>query len=658
MRLPSTLLAIALASVSVPAIAQTAGQTAAAADTPGQTSGGARYTQPKDWTARTDGPATVLRAPERDLSIAVVDVGPATNAGAAAARAWALYDPARAPAVRLTTAGAPGDGWDERVSIAYETSPGDKAVAAALALRRGDAWTVMIADGSEATFGKRSAAASVIQQSLRPAGFERESFAGKTAHKLTPERVQALRDFVAASARTLDVPGVGIALVDRTGVIWQGGVGVRELGSSEPVDADTRFMVASNTKGMATLLLSVLADEGKLRWDERVVDLYPSFRLGNDATTQATLVRHLVCACTGLPRKDYAFILGDTNAPAIDTFRQLAETQPTSGFGELFQYNNLMASAAGYLGGALAYPTMEIGAAFDRAMAERIFGPLDMTRTTFDYAQAMQGNWARPHGLDVDGRQTEISNDFNRTVYAYRPAGGAWSTAADMGRYAQLELTEGLARDGHRVVSEANLLERRARGVPVGEDSWYGMGLFDSVVSGVPVVTHGGTLLGYHSNFYVLPDAGVAAVILTNADTGAAMLRPFLRRLLEVLYDGEARAAGEIAAAADQIKAGALARRERLTVPGDCAVLAGLATRYRDPEVGTIDISDRDGTKWVKAGFIEGPLATRTNPNGSTSVVSAAPGVIGLDALVGEDNGVRTLTVRDSQHEYVYRASD
>lgn len=650
MKLATLLLAIALAALSAPVKAQMP----ALSDTPGQTSLGVRYTQPKDWTARTDGPTTTIEAPERDLAIAVVEVGPADGAAAAAATAWTLYRPDRSPTVRLMTPGAPGEGWDERVAVAYDSSPGDRAVTAALALRQGTAWTVMIADGSEATFGKRSAAAAIIQQSLRPTGFERESFAGVTAHRLTPERVQALRDFVTEAAHTLEVPGVGLALVDRSGVVWQGGIGVRELGGTDPVDEDTRFMVASNTKGMSTLLLSVLVDEGKLDWDDRVVDLYPAFRLGSDATTQATLVRHLVCACTGLPRKDYAFILGDTKAPAIDTFRQLGETRPTSGFGELFQYNNLMASAAGYLGGALTHPDMEIGAAYDLAMAERIFRPLGMTRTTFDYALAMQGDWARPHGLSVDGNQTEIPNDFNFTVYPYRPAGGAWSTTADMARYVQLELTNGLAPEGARLVSETNLLERRARGVPVGEDSWYGMGLFDRVVSGVPVVTHGGTLLGYHSNFYVLPEAGVGAVILTNADTGAAMLEPFLRRLLEVIYDGKPEAAREIAVAVDRIHAQALARREQLTVPGDPAVLANLAASYRNPEVGTIDVTDRNGTKWVKAGFIEGPLATHANPDGTISIVSAAPGVIGLDALVGSSPEGRTLTVRDSQHEYVY----
>ena len=83
-------------------------------------------------------------------------------------------------------------------------------------------------------------------------------------------------------------------------------------------------------------------------------------------------------------------------------------------------------------------------------------------------------------------------------------------------------------------------------------------------------------------------------------------------------------------------------------------VLAALAPRYRNPEVGTITFSDRGGAKWMKAGFVEGPVATRKNLDGSISIVSAGAGAIGVEALIGSQAGTRTLTIRDSQHEYVY----
>ncbi|GGG97886.1 hypothetical protein GCM10007420_12080 [Glycocaulis albus] len=626
------------------------------ANTPGTTPGGVSYTAPEDWDVRSEGALTVLAAPADELLVALADVGEAASASDAVLAAWALFDPDADYPVRLETAASPREGWEARVGISYDIPPNDRLAVQALALRRGGSWTVMIVRGSQAAQGRRSAAVSLIQQSLRPAGYERESFAGRTPNALTPERIGLLRDFVAEAMDALDVPGVGLALIDGGEIVWQGGLGVRQLGADDPVTADTRFMIASNTKGMVTLLLATLADEGALEWDQPVTEVYPEFRLGSDETTNATLMRHLVCACTGLPRKDFGFILVEPGAPATETFRQLAETQPTSGFGELFQYNNLLVSAAGYIGGALAYPDMELGAAFDLAMETRVFAPAGMYRSGFDFAEAMQGDWARPHGRNIDGEVVEISNAFNQSIITHRPAGGAWSTPADMARYVQLELSGGLTSEGQRVVSEANLMERRVRNVPTGEDSWYGMGLFDEIAWGVPVVSHGGTLLGYRSNFYLLPEAGIGAVVLTNSDEGAVMLRPFLRRLMEVVYDGEPQAMNDITAAVERMARQSDARRATLTVPGDPAVLDALAAQYHNAETGYITIRDVDGETWLRAGAIEGPVATRNNADGTVSLVTVGAGAIGLEAVIGEQDGVPTLTVRDSQHEYVYRA--
>jgi CubicO group peptidase (beta-lactamase class C family) len=634
---------------ALPATAQMA-----TVDTPGATAAGVVFVQPRDWDRTATGPETVFAAPERTLRMAVVDVGAAASAGEAAKKAWAIFEPSSAYRARVTANAAPGEGWDERVKIVYETSPSEQREVTALALRRGTGWTVALTDGSTAIANKRSAATGLLEQSLRPAGYQRESFVGRTAHHLTTERLQQLRDFVAQSMQTLQVPGVGLALIDGGKVVWEGGLGVRSLVSPLPVTAHTKFMIASNTKGMSTLLLSILADEGKLRWDQKVIDLYPSFRLGSDEVTRSVEVRHLVCACTGLPRKDFAFILADEGAPATDTFKQLAATQPTSGFGELFQYNNLMASAAGYLGGHLAYPDMELGAAYDRAMSTRILGPLGMRDTTFDTKAGESGNWAQPHGFSVDGQMTLMSNRFNHLIIPHRPAGGAWSSAADVARYVQVELSKGIAPNGKRLVSKANLLERRRRGVPIGENAWYGMGLMEKVEGGVSVITHGGTLQGYHSNFFALPGAGIGAVLLTNGDSGAFLLDPFMRRLLEVVYDGKPEAVAEVVAAAAQMKASNTTRRAKLTIPGEPAVLANLAGAYRSKEGLNVVFSEKDGRKYVRAGFVEGPVATRRNPDGSVSIVSAGPGFIGLDALIGSTGGKRTLSVRDGQNEYLY----
>jgi CubicO group peptidase (beta-lactamase class C family) len=78
---------------------------------------------------------------------------------------------------------------------------------------------------------------------------------------------------------------LGLAFIDAEKTVWAGGLGVKDLGKPDPVDADTLFIAASNTKALTTLLLDELADEGKMRWDQPVTELFPAFKLGDEATT-------------------------------------------------------------------------------------------------------------------------------------------------------------------------------------------------------------------------------------------------------------------------------------------------------------------------------------------------------------------------------------
>ncbi|MEI6419036.1 MAG: serine hydrolase domain-containing protein [Sphingomonadales bacterium] len=629
----------------------------ATTETPGKTGTGNSFTQPIGFDMAASGAVVELTAPEADSKAAIVDVGAAPDAAAATAKAWALWAGHAAPPVRLATALPAKSGWEERLRTEYDIAPNAKRYALALAQRRGDRWTVLLNDVAEAVADKRGAAFNLIAQSLRPAGYAPESFAGKAANKLTPERIALLKQFVADGMQALAVPGVGLAFIEDGKVLWEGGLGVRKLGDATPVDAHTRFMIASNTISMATMLLAELADQGKLKWDQKVTQLYPGFRLGNDATTASVEVRHLVCACTGLPRKDMEWLFATTaQTPASDTFRQLAATQPTSKFGEAFQYNNLMASAAGYVAGSLFNPGMELGAAFDKAVADHIWRPLGMADSTFSFAVANAGNHANPHGTALDGTTvfSPSGDAINITIAPFRPAGGAWSSPHDMIRYVGLELADGRLSDGKQLVSKDNLFARRARGVPLGENQWYGMGLMEDSRWGVPVIHHGGDLLGFHSDMMWVPSAGVGAVILTNSDDGVLLRGPLLRRLLEVLYDGKPEAAAELAAAVARTKAEAAEFRARVTSPADPAVVAGLAARYRNADLGPVTVSKAGGTLHFDFTAWGSDMGSHRNTDGTISLISISPGIAGLDMVVGSANGQRTLTLRDSQHEYVF----
>ncbi len=650
----SVVIAIGMLAVSAPDAHAADG--VAAADTPAKTASGATFTIPKGWSVRTQAPAIVISPPEGDAHIAIVDIPSAANANQAVAQAWRIYEPGMHRPLQLTTTSPPRDGWDEVRNFAYETSPAEHLEVAATALRTGTHWIIAIVEGSRATLDKRSAAVSLAAASLRPAGYKPETFAGRTAHALNAARIEELKSFTQTGMKELGIPGVAIALYDRNKVVYEGGFGVRELGKAAPVDANTLFIVASNTKGMSTLLLARVVDEGKLRWDEPVTQAYPAFRLGSDTTTKDARIRDLVCACTGLPRKDYDWIFDTTRqTPPSTTFAQLADTYPTSKFGQVFQYNNLIAAAAGYIAGHLVYPDKEIGAAYDAAMQKMIFDPLGMTRTTFDMSRALAEDHASPHGYDVDGNPAVANNDINYIVVPYRPAGGAWSSAHDMMKYVVNELRLGVLPNGKRLISAKNVLQRRVHNVPVSENEYYGMGLMDDERYGISVIHHGGDLIGFHSDWFAIPSAGVGAVILTNGDGGGALRGPFLRRLLEVLYDGKPEAAADVAAAAANSKAAMAKAHQRLTIPVAPEVAAQLAPHYDNPELGHIDVR-RDGAGVVfDFGLWQSRVASRKNDDGTTSLITIDPGVDDFFEYVVSPQ--HQLIIRDGQHKYVYTAA-
>jgi CubicO group peptidase (beta-lactamase class C family) len=384
-----------------------------------------------------------------------------------------------------------------------------------------------------------------------------------------------------------------------------------------------------------------------------VHELWPTFRLGSDATTRDVLVKHLICACTGMPRQDMEWLLEYGALTPDKVMTLLGSMQPTSGFGELFQYSNTMASAAGYLGGHLVHPEMELGAAFDAAMQQLVFGPLGMKSTTFDFARAQSGDFATALAPDIDNHPVIARGDVNLSIVPERPAGGTWSTVNDMLKYVAMELAGGTLPDGSRLISEKNLLQRRAPQVAVSEGETYGMGLMMDTLYGVPVVHHGGDLIGFHSDMMWLPGQQVGAVVLTNGDPGWLIRTVFRRKLLEVLFDGRPEADASMTAQAKAFYDDRAGTRKLLALPADPKAVAGLARHYTNAALGDVTVKTQGATTVFDFGEWASEVASKANPDGTVSLYTTASGLDGIEFVIGQDGSRRTLTLRDGQHVYV-----
>jgi CubicO group peptidase (beta-lactamase class C family) len=639
-------------STTTPAPAPAAAPTTLAADTPETTPGGTTFTGPAGWAFVVDGSAAKLTGPETDLHVTIVD-STETSADAAVAAAWQLVHPGFKWALKVANPRPGRHGWEERRVYNYETSPDEKLVLFAIAMRKGSTWKVLLVESGEASFEKRVASVQLVGESVRPAGYTRESFAGRTPHKLDASLTKQIVDAVDKMRDKAQIPGVALALVQDGKVVYEGGLGVREMGKPDKVDAHTRFLIASNTKALTTLLLAKLVDEKKLTWDTPVTSLYPAFKLGDADTTKQVLVKHLICACTGMPRQDLEWLFTFDKQTPKSQMDLLGTMQPTTKFGETFQYSNTMAAAAGFVAGYVVDPKKDLGAAYDEAMRSRVLGPLGMSETTFDYAAATRGDYATGHEYDVDGKIALALMDLNRAAISIRPAGEAWSTVHDMAKYVEMELAKGKLPNGKQYVSEDALLARRKPQVGIGEFTTYGMGLEVNHEWGVPFVHHGGDLIGYHSDMFWIPDANVGGVILTNGP-GWMIRDAFIRKTLEVMYDGEPQADDDAAARIASTKASIAAERARLTIPPNPTIVAGLAKHYVSPALGDIVVTTEVSNCTFKFGGWKSQMATRQNDDGTVSMVTITPGSEGMTFDVQTRDGKRVLVVRDMQHEYVF----
>jgi CubicO group peptidase (beta-lactamase class C family) len=350
--------------------------------------------------------------------------------------------------------------------------------------------------------------------------------------------LQGLDRFVARSMADWQVPGLALGVVKDDSVVLIKGYGVRRAGSSEPVDENTIFAIGSAGKAFTTAALAILADEGRLAWDDRAIDRLPEFQLADSHLTRSVLIRDLVTHRTGLPggRANLLFFGGGyTRTQILERVRYL---EPRTGIRAEFQYQNLMFLAAGEVVARVA------GSSWDDFVRDRLFIPLGMTSTSTSIrAFADRTNVAQPTAV-VRGEARSLPW---RNIDNIGPAGSINSTARDMTAWLRLHLGKGRF-GGKQIISQRNAEELRTPQIilppsrmgsmnaihQAGAASLfftYGLGWVVFDYRGRRVMWHGGNIDGMAAVVAMMPDEGLGLVVLTNLDGNtlrdAIMLRIF-----------------------------------------------------------------------------------------------------------------------------------
>lgn len=323
---------------------------------------------------------------------------------------------------------------------------------------------------------------------------------------------------------TFDVPGIAVAIVKDGKVIHSQGYGVRSLNTKEPVTDQTFYGIASNSKAFTCAGLAMLVDEGKLRWDDKVVDLIPDFKMYNPYVTQEFTVRDLLVhrSGLGLGAGDLMIWPDSTTVTKSELIHNLRYLKPVSAFRTKFDYDNLLYVVAGEVLAKVS------GMSWEDFIEQKIMRPLGMTESAADYSRLKDPkNSIDPHA-PVNGKITVIGKNFTNIANA---AGGIWSNVAEMSKWAIMQLNDGKYGDA---------LDKKIFTVAAHREMWtpqtilggsspynthfnsYGLGWFLSDVNGYLQASHTGGLGGIVTQVTLIPELKLGIIVLTNQESGAA----------------------------------------------------------------------------------------------------------------------------------------
>jgi CubicO group peptidase (beta-lactamase class C family) len=426
-----------------------------------------------------------------------------------------------------------------------------------------------------------------------------------------PAQLQDFDAYVEAVREEFDVPGIAVAIVKDGRVVLERGYGVRELGKPAPVDAHTMFAIASNTKAFTAAALSILADEGKLKLEDRVVEHLPWFRMSDPYVTQEMRIRDLLThrSGLGLGAGDLLYWPG-TDYTAEEVARRLRHVPLAGSFRNQYAYDNIL------FGVAQLVIEKASGMTYEAFLRTRVFEPLGMDETRFNSDFIREGDNVATGHAKADFKDLQPAPRMSWSNVA--GAGGIYSSVHDMAKWMRVQLDQGVisgeGEDAKRLFSE-----KRQQGmwslvtpINIGKPSvpelaaatpqfaGYGEGWNITDFRGEKLVWHTGGWPGMVSRLTLVPERELGVIVLTSAEQGAAFHAITLRALDAFLdapkTDWLAAYAASVAKAkskSDDDWQKHLAARDADSKPS--LPLADYADTYRDPWYGDVRITNEGG---------------------------------------------------------------
>ncbi|MEX2503155.1 MAG: serine hydrolase domain-containing protein [Trueperaceae bacterium] len=592
---------------------------------------------PASWTADAVGDTGVtISGPDGAVRVHtfVVDAG---DPDEAIARAWQRIDPGFDRDAVQSARPPASDGFDAIVQVTYTEPTADQLFQAVARMHDGVAYVTLI-EGPSQAMQRRAAQVSVILTGLRVTYMETTELDPAKARGIDDAMRDDLRAYVRDAMERHAVPGAIVTVVQDGQVVFSGGFGRSAEGGTN-VTPDTRMMIGSTTKTLTTLLLATLVDRGDLTWGTPVTQVLPDFALADPEITPTVTIEQLVCACTGVPRRDVELLFRHDDLDAETIVASLADFELFTEVGETFQYSNQMVAAGGYAAGVVATSVAndDVGLyeRYLRAMQREVLEPVGMTASTFDFGEVIGGSdrgvlHAVPHALGPSLAYGPIDLADEAFVTPVAPAGALWSTGPDLGRYMQTLLAGGVTPEGERVVTRDGLERLWSPQVDISADLAYGLGWMVGDHDGLRLVTHGGNTLGFTSDLTLLPEAELGVSVVANAGNANPFVEAVRQRVIERVFDQEPSFDAQATFARESMLDQLGDLLDGLDAEAAADALGAHLGRWTNPDLGAIDLRLDDGTVVLEAGTLRTRLWRDPEaPEGRFTGVDAP--VMGLD---------------------------
>jgi CubicO group peptidase (beta-lactamase class C family) len=328
----------------------------------------------------------------------------------------------------------------------------------------------------------------------------------------------SLDNYIQRGLKDWNLPGLAVVIVKDGKVVWMKGYGIRDIETKKPVDENTLFMIASNTKLFTATSLALLEYQKKISLDDRITKYFPTYRLYDSTSTKLVTIRDMLSHHIGTKTFEGDFTFWNTVLSREEIMRRMRYLKPPYHFRQEFGYCNSCFLTAGQI------IQVVTGNNWEQFVQMNILTPLDMSQTRIlSTGIADQANVATPY-------TTSYSDHLNRVPYDnwnnLAPAASIVSNVSDLSHWLLVQLDSGRYLGKQIIPWEVINKTRLANSwVSSTKRLWYpshfegyGLGLFMADYAGRQIYWHTGGAGGMVSNICFVPEEKLGIAVLTNND--------------------------------------------------------------------------------------------------------------------------------------------